>query len=176
MLCEATFLRFLSKRQRPHRTLPLFMCLLCQRTLQRATCFHPQPDAESDAVYWIAGGALGALLGPVLPFPTEGIDFTLTALFRFLLRKLKKGRIVSLAAGVLAFAALIAAIFIPSYGSELYGLLLMQAIFLLLGTLLTGAVLRLLRRKKKAGSPSAQSAPLDKAADEKAVSGEEERF
>ena len=31
--------------------------------------------------YWVAGSALGAVLGQVLPFSTEGIDFSLTALF-----------------------------------------------------------------------------------------------
>ena len=31
--------------------------------------------------YWILGSTLGALLGAFLPFPTEGIDFALTALF-----------------------------------------------------------------------------------------------
>ena len=32
-------------------------------------------------IYWVAGSALGAILGTVLPFSTEGIDFSLTALF-----------------------------------------------------------------------------------------------
>ena len=32
-------------------------------------------------IYWVAGSALGAVLGSVLPFSTEGIDFSLTALF-----------------------------------------------------------------------------------------------
>ena len=31
--------------------------------------------------YWITGGVIGALLGQVLPFNSEGIDFALTALF-----------------------------------------------------------------------------------------------
>ena len=31
--------------------------------------------------YWVAGSVMGALLGEVLPFSTEGVDFTLTALF-----------------------------------------------------------------------------------------------
>lgn len=34
-----------------------------------------------DHLYWVGGTALGALLGSVLPIPTEGIDFALTALF-----------------------------------------------------------------------------------------------
>ena len=31
--------------------------------------------------YWVAGSALGVLIGSVLPISTEGIDFSLTALF-----------------------------------------------------------------------------------------------
>ena len=31
--------------------------------------------------YWVAGSVIGSLLGSVIPFNTEGIDFTLTALF-----------------------------------------------------------------------------------------------
>lgn len=32
-------------------------------------------------MYWVAGSVIGALLGEVIPFSTEGIDFALTALF-----------------------------------------------------------------------------------------------
>ena len=34
-----------------------------------------------DHCYWITGCVLGALLGSILPFSTEGVDFVLTALF-----------------------------------------------------------------------------------------------
>lgn len=34
-----------------------------------------------DHMYWVLGSAIGALLGSVLPFNSEGIDFALTALF-----------------------------------------------------------------------------------------------
>ena len=34
-----------------------------------------------DQCYWVTGSVLGALLGAVIPFSTEGIDFALTALF-----------------------------------------------------------------------------------------------
>lgn len=34
-----------------------------------------------DQVYWVAGSTVGALLGGVVPFSTEGVDFALTALF-----------------------------------------------------------------------------------------------
>ena len=32
-------------------------------------------------IWWVSGSVLGSLLGSVLPFSTEGIDFALTALF-----------------------------------------------------------------------------------------------
>lgn len=31
--------------------------------------------------YWVSGSVIGSLLGNIIPFSTEGIDFTLTALF-----------------------------------------------------------------------------------------------
>ena len=31
--------------------------------------------------YWVIGSCIGTLLGNVLPFSTEGIDFVMTALF-----------------------------------------------------------------------------------------------
>ena len=34
-----------------------------------------------DYFYWVLGSVLGSLLGEMLPFSTEGIDFSLTALF-----------------------------------------------------------------------------------------------
>ena len=37
--------------------------------------------AAVGAVFWIAGSVIGSLLGAVLPFSSEGIDFALTALF-----------------------------------------------------------------------------------------------
>lgn len=34
-----------------------------------------------DQCYWLAGSALGALMGRAVPFPTDGIEFVMTALF-----------------------------------------------------------------------------------------------
>ncbi|MCQ2420927.1 MAG: AzlC family ABC transporter permease [Clostridia bacterium] len=34
-----------------------------------------------DQIYWVTGSIVGSLLGAVIPFNTEGIDFALTALF-----------------------------------------------------------------------------------------------
>lgn len=37
--------------------------------------------AALDQSYWIIGSGIGALLGNVMPFDAEGIDFAMTALF-----------------------------------------------------------------------------------------------
>ncbi len=34
-----------------------------------------------DQIYWAANAAMGAVLGSVLPFSTEGVDFVMTAMF-----------------------------------------------------------------------------------------------
>ena len=34
-----------------------------------------------DQIYWVVGSVIGSLLGQIIPFSTEGIDFALTALF-----------------------------------------------------------------------------------------------
>jgi 4-azaleucine resistance transporter AzlC len=34
-----------------------------------------------DQLYWVAGSALGGLIGSLIPFSTKGIDFAMTALF-----------------------------------------------------------------------------------------------
>ena len=34
-----------------------------------------------DQIYWVTGIVCGSLLGSIIPFNTEGIDFALTALF-----------------------------------------------------------------------------------------------
>ena len=34
-----------------------------------------------DQIYWADSAAMGAALGSVLPFSTEGVDFAMTAMF-----------------------------------------------------------------------------------------------
>lgn len=34
-----------------------------------------------DQIYWVTGSVIGSLLGAIIPFNTEGIDYSLTALF-----------------------------------------------------------------------------------------------
>ncbi len=55
-------------------------------------------------LYWVAGGATGALLGGVLPFNTRGIDFAMTALFLVILTEqcLERRNRIPAAVGVLA--------------------------------------------------------------------------
>jgi 4-azaleucine resistance transporter AzlC len=45
-------------------------------------CFYV---SALDQSYWVIGSTLGAILGSILPFSTEGLDFALTALFVVLL-------------------------------------------------------------------------------------------
>ena len=60
-----------------------------------------------DYSYWVLGSVIGSLLGEVLPFSTEGIDFSLTALFltvfveQWLTTKNHLAAIVGVAASVL---------------------------------------------------------------------------
>ena len=51
---------------------------------------HPDRDARHryafwvsllDQCYWVAGSMIGSLLGQIIPFSVEGVDFALTALF-----------------------------------------------------------------------------------------------
>lgn len=45
-----------------------------------------------DQCYWVAGSLLGGLVGALLPFSTEGVDFAMTALFVVLLVEQGKKR------------------------------------------------------------------------------------
>lgn len=62
---------------------------------------------------------------------------------RILLRRLNKAYFVTVAFAILALIALVVAIVVPSYGSEMYGIMTIQAIAALVSSLLTGLVLRL---------------------------------
>ena len=75
------------------------------------------------------------------------IPFLLGALIRFLFRKRSKAWLVTAITAFLAVAAFIIERTVPNHGSELYALLVVQAVCLLIGALLIGAVTRMMRRK-----------------------------
>lgn len=88
-----------------------------------------------DYSYWVLGSVIGSLLGEVLPFSTEGIDFSLTALFltvfveQWLTTKNHLAAIVGVVSSVL---------FLLLFGSDKF---LIPAMVLIAGTLI------LLRKK-----------------------------
>jgi len=89
-----------------------------------------------DYSYWVLGSVIGALLGEVFPFSTEGIDFSLTALFltvfveQWLTTKNHVAAIVGVGASVLCLLL---------FGSDK---------FLIPAMILIAAVLILLRKKE----------------------------
>ena len=77
-----------------------------------------------DHSYWICGSVIGAFIGPLLPFSTEGIGFALTALFIVLmleqiLRVRRPGIFV-----ISAIPAILGVVFLPSRMSLLAALAL----------------------------------------------------
>ena len=77
------------------------------------------------------------------------LPFLLGALLRFLMRKRSRGWIVTVIAAALALTMLIVAVAVPNHGSEANGLMAYQAACLLVGSLLVGGVLLIVRRKRK---------------------------
>ena len=57
--------------------------LLCDGSVPEGADPHPYRFLVSlfNQCYWITGCVLGSLLGAALPFPTTGIEFSMTALF-----------------------------------------------------------------------------------------------
>ena len=89
-----------------------------------------------DYSYWVSGSVIGALLGEIFPFSTEGIDFSLTALFltvfveQWLTTKNHMAAIVGVGASVLCLLL---------FGSDK---------FLIPAMILIATVLILLRKKE----------------------------
>ena len=74
------------------RTKPFLIFTLTDETYSLVCDGAPEKHAQHaetyyffvslfDYAYWVCGCALGSLLGKILPFSTEGVDFALTALF-----------------------------------------------------------------------------------------------
>lgn len=59
-------------------------------------------------LYWITGGIIGSLVGVLLPFPLEGIDFALTALFVVLLLEQIQRKQAQISAIIGALCAILA--------------------------------------------------------------------
>ena len=83
--------------------------------------------------YWVMGATLGAQLGAVLPFDTEGLDFVMTAMFAviFLEAILKEKQHISSLIGVLCSAGCLLLLgperfMLPTMGCILLALLLMR--------------------------------------------------
>ena len=96
-----------------------------------------------DHSYWVIGSVLGSLLGAVLPFSTEGIEFSMTALFltSFVEQWVKKGNRIPALTG-LGATLLSLAVFGPER-------------FLIPAMLLITLVLSLLRGRLERGTAEA---------------------
>ena len=94
---------------------------LCDETFSIVSSAMPPEGVEPkyfylsisllDYLYWVTGTLLGSLLGGLLPFNTQGLDFALTALFVVLFieqMKKKENRIY----GVIGVAVTVAARFV----------------------------------------------------------------
>lgn len=73
---------------------PYLIFGLTDETFSLLTTVEPPADVSAssfygfvtlfDQFYWVAGSALGALIGELIPFDMTGVDFALTALFAVL--------------------------------------------------------------------------------------------
>ncbi|MBO4338497.1 MAG: hypothetical protein J5877_01080 [Clostridia bacterium] len=77
------------------------------------------------------------------------IPFVLGIVFRSLFYKKKKGWIVSAVAGGLVLITAIINIVVYTHGNEALALILIQSVCALIGSLLTGAAVRIINRKNK---------------------------
>ena len=70
---------------------PYLIFGLCDETFSILCSVEPPPQVERrffmlavtmlHQIYWLAGGLTGAIVGPLLTFDTQGIDFVMTAFF-----------------------------------------------------------------------------------------------
>ncbi|MEG1594550.1 MAG: AzlC family ABC transporter permease [Oscillibacter sp.] len=102
------------------RLRPFLIYTLCDETFSLVSTVDPPEGVARKAfygwisglnyLYWVAGSALGGLLGQVLSFNTKGLDFALTALFVVLFLEQWKKRenrpagLIGLACAVLSLA------------------------------------------------------------------------
>lgn len=84
-----------------------------------------------DHFYWVLGCTVGSLIGSVLPFDTQGLDFALTALFIVLLIEQIK-RMPRLAPYMAGLVSCIIALFLVSARDFLLTALLLSMVFLMI--------------------------------------------
>lgn len=104
---------------------PFLIYTLCDETFSLISTLEVPEDVERrdfyvwisllNYLYWIAGTALGGLMGGLFPFDTTGMDFALTALFVVLFLEQWKRR-ENRPAGVLGI--LCAAVSLAAFGPE----------------------------------------------------------
>lgn len=104
---------------------PFLIYVLCDETFSLVSTLEPPEGVERrefyfwisllDYSYWIAGTALGGLVGNFITFDTTGLDFALTALFVVLFLEQWKKR-ANRPAGVLGIVC--AAVALAAFGAD----------------------------------------------------------
>lgn len=104
---------------------PFLIYVLCDETFSLVSTLEPPGGVERrefyfwisllDYAYWIAGTALGGLVGNLIAFDTTGLDFALTALFVVLFLEQWKKR-ANRPAGVLGIVC--AAVALAAFGAD----------------------------------------------------------
>lgn len=78
------------------------------------------------------------------------LPFLLGAFVRFLLRKFSRAWLATAVFAVLTATMFALFLTVDSFGNEMYGILLYQAVCLSAGALFTGVIMRMKKRKKSA--------------------------
>lgn len=135
-------LALLDKYKGLGRLRPFLIYTLCDETFSLVSALEVPEGAEPgrfyfwvsflNYIYWIAGTALGGLLGNFITFDTTGMDFALTALFVVLFMEQWKKR-ENRPAGVMGLVCAAAAL--AAFGAEQ---MVIPAMLLILAVLLGG--------------------------------------
>ena len=100
-------------------------------------------DALLVLVYWVALSVTGALVGALIPFNTEGIDFALTALFIvILIEQLKSAKGSKLPALIAAVSSVVCLLLLGPANFILPSLLVTVALLVILRSMIDGEKVR----------------------------------
>lgn len=100
-------------------------------------------DALLVLVYWVALSVTGALVGALIPFNTEGIDFALTALFIvILIEQLKSAKGSKLPALIAAVSSVVCLLLLGPANFILPSLLVTVALLVILRSMIGGEKVR----------------------------------